>query len=245
MTDFQDDEGGDGAGGDWSPPPDSAADEGAPSASAPGSDRASTDPDERGDGERAAAGESGGEDGDRSAEDARSAAALAEEVDAAVATGEDVGEPKELDGRVRYLWIVGSATGAAMLGIAVTVAAYFFFEEYLWAGGAAFAALVLLGIARAVLLYRSWHYVVREDSLYLHRGVLTRVQTLVPYVRVQHIDTRRSPLERAVGLSTLVVYTAGSRGADVTIPGLEPDRAADLQARLKRLAIESEEEDAV
>jgi membrane protein YdbS with pleckstrin-like domain len=67
----------------------------------------------------------------------------------------------------------------------------------------------------------------------------------VPYVRVQHIDTSRGPIERAVGLSTLVVYTAGSRGADVTISGLTPPEADDLQTRLKVLAIESEGEDAV
>ena len=105
--------------------------------------------------------------------------------------------------------------------------------------------MFVLGALHAVLLYRSWHYVVRENSLYLTRGVFTVVQTVVPYVRVQHIDTRRSALERALGLSSLVVYTAGSRGADVTIPGLTPDRAETLQSRLKRLAIESEDEDAV
>ncbi|MFW5948277.1 MAG: PH domain-containing protein, partial [Halolamina sp.] len=55
----------------------------------------------------------------------------------------------------------------------------------------------------------------------------------------------RSPLERLLGLSTLVVYTAGSRGADVTIPGLTPEHASTLQQRLERLTIESEEDDAV
>ncbi|MEF8801967.1 MAG: PH domain-containing protein [Halolamina sp.] len=112
-------------------------------------------------------------------------------------------------------------------------------------GGAVFGLVVLLGIVRAVLLYRSWTYVVRPDSLYLSRGVFTRVRTVVPYVRVQHVDTRRSPLERLLGLSTLVVYTAGSRGADVRIPGLTPGGASTLQQRLERLAIESEEADAV
>ncbi|WP_459194281.1 PH domain-containing protein [Halosimplex sp. J119] len=110
---------------------------------------------------------------------------------------------------------------------------------------AVFAVFTIYGIARSILLYRSWRYVVREESLYLSRGVFTKVQTVVPYVRVQHIDTRRSAFERVLGLSTLVVYTAGSRGADVTIPGLRPEVAEDLQSRLERLAIASEDEDAV
>ncbi len=51
-------------------------------------------------------------------------------------------------------------------------------------------------------------------------GVAT--DTSVPYVRVQHVDTTRGPVERAIGLASVVVYTAGTRGADITIPGLRP-----------------------
>ena len=64
-------------------------------------------------------------------------------------------------------------------------------------------------------------------------------------MRVQHIDTQRNPIERVFGLGRVVVYTAGSRGADVAIPGLTPDRASDLQHRLRTLVGESESEDAV
>lgn len=105
--------------------------------------------------------------------------------------------------------------------------------------------LFLLGMGWVGLRYRRWVYQVREDSLYLERGVVTHVRTLVPYVRIQHVDTSRSPLERTLGLSTLVVYTAGSRGADVSIPGLTPEEARDLQQRVKELAIEAEGDDAV
>jgi hypothetical protein len=33
------------------------------------------------------------------------------------------------------------------------------------------------------LRYRSWTYEVRDDAIYLERGVLTRVRTVVPFVR--------------------------------------------------------------
>jgi membrane protein YdbS with pleckstrin-like domain len=75
--------------------------------------------------------------------------------------------------------------------------------------------------------------------------VITHVRTVVPFVRVQHVDTQRGPVERALGLASVVVYTAGSRQADVTIPGLTPERADALQERLREMAIESEPEDAV
>jgi len=166
-----------------------------------------------------------------------------------------LGTPRNLDPKVRYRWVLGSSIGAVVIGAVAGAAAFLSGRAVpgltrspgsaTGVAAAVFAALFLVGVARAVLLYRSWEYVVREDSLFLSRGVLTRVRTVAPYVRVQHVDTRRSPVERLLGLSTLVVYTAGSRGADVTIPGLTPGRATDLQKRLKRLAIESEEEDAV
>ena len=107
------------------------------------------------------------------------------------------------------------------------------------------AGVLVVGLVWVVLRYRAWVYQVRTDALYLERGVTTHVRTLVPYVRIQHVDTSRSPLERALGLSTLVVYTAGSRGADVSIPGLTPEEARDLQQRVKELAIEAEGTDAV
>jgi membrane protein YdbS with pleckstrin-like domain len=188
-------------------------------------------------------------DGESNADDQPSVAAKAG-IDPSV-----IDEPRELASIVRLQWIVRSAIGAVVLG---AVAGGIGFAvgnatnllaggtgTALRIGGGTFALFALFGVLRAVLLYRSWHYVVRADSLFLNRGVFTLVRTVVPYVRVQHIDTTRSPLERVLGLSTLVVYTAGSRGADVTIPGLTPDRASTLQERLERLTTESEEEDAV
>jgi hypothetical protein len=103
----------------------------------------------------------------------------------------------------------------------------------------------LLGSVHALLYYRSWRFEIQDDALYLVRGVVTEVETAVPYVRVQHVDTQRGPVERLVGLSSLVVYTAGTRGADISIPGLTPERANRLRERLRDLAIESEGSDAV
>lgn len=156
-----------------------------------------------------------------------------------------VGPEQTLEPSIQSVWILQSAISAAILGVISAVAFVLLPPAGAWVGGAVFVALFLLGSVFAVLRYRVWAYHVREDSLYLQRGVLTRVRTVVPYVRIQHVDVRRSPTERAFGLATTVVYTAGSRGADVSIPGLTPERADDLQKRLKQLAIAAEGEDAV
>jgi len=152
---------------------------------------------------------------------------------------------ERLDSRVRIVWVVGALIRALFLGGVATVALYFVARDWVWAGPGFGTLVLVLGVVAAILRYRRWRYQLQDDALYIERGVVTHVRTVVPYVRVQHVDSQRSPVERSVGLATVVVYTAGSRQADVSIPGLTPDGAETLQERLRRLAIESEREDAV
>lgn len=152
---------------------------------------------------------------------------------------------ESLDPRIRLVWILQATLVAIVIAIAVAVGDYFL-SQFGWPlPVAVFGPAWVLLVIHAILRYRVWGFEIREDELYLRRGVITRVQTVVPYVRIQHVDSRRGPIERLIGLATTVVYTAGSRGADVTIPGLTPERSDQLQEELKRLAIASEGEDAV
>jgi len=149
---------------------------------------------------------------------------------------------ERLDRRVVVVWLWRVAVYAAVLaGIAaVAVTVLEVDVDRLVAAAGVFLAVAALGALHVALRYRAWRFDVREDTLYIERGVLVTVRTTVPYVRVQHVDSRRGPLERVLGLGRVVVYTAGSRGADVSIPGLEVARADDVQETLRRLAIESE-----
>jgi membrane protein YdbS with pleckstrin-like domain len=156
-----------------------------------------------------------------------------------------IGPRRILEPEIQVVWVLKSSISAIILGVISAVGFTVLPVGDAWVGAVVFTAVFLIGALFAILRYRSWCYEVREDSLYLERGVLTRVRTVVPYVRIQHVDARQGPVERVFGLATSVVYTAGSRGADVSIPGLTPGRADDLQARLKQLAIAAEGEDAV
>lgn len=152
---------------------------------------------------------------------------------------------ERLDPRVRIVWLATTVLTGLVVGALAGVGNALTVEAGLWIGPATWLVLAVAGAGHALLRYRRWRFEVRTDALYIDRGVITRVTTVAPYVRVQHVDVRRGPIERLLGLASVVVYTAGSRGADVSIPGLTPDRADDLQERLRDLAIESEGEDAV
>ncbi|MFB6154309.1 MAG: PH domain-containing protein [Haloferacaceae archaeon] len=150
-----------------------------------------------------------------------------------------------LDPRVQVVWLVRTVVAAAVLGGVALAAGRVVDAVPRWVAPALAGGVLLLGVAYTLARYRLWTYEVREDALYLERGVFTRVRTVVPFVRLQHVDSSRGPMERVLGLASVVVYTAGSRGADVTVPGLTPAGADDLRERLKRLAIRAEGEDAV
>ncbi len=101
-------------------------------------------------------------------------------------------------------------------------------------GTAAVAVVALLGVWQLPRrAYGAWRYELAEASLELRRGLLVRTETAIPYFRVQHIDITRSPVERALGLSELVVRTAAAT-TDATLPGIG---AADAEA-LRDLILE-------
>jgi membrane protein YdbS with pleckstrin-like domain len=157
----------------------------------------------------------------------------------------DAVERRTLSPSVRVIWGLRAVAGVAVLTAVATIAVTVTTNVQPWIPALLGVLVLLVAVGWVERRYRVWAFEVRPDALYLERGVVTHVRTIAPYVRIQHVDTQRGPLERWLGLSTLVVYTAGSRGADVAIPGLTPDEASDLQARVKQLAIEAEGGDAV
>ncbi|QIL03276.1 PH domain-containing protein [Sphingomonas sinipercae] len=77
--------------------------------------------------------------------------------------------------------------------------------------------------------FRRLGYALDETLLRVARGWLFHTDTVVPLVRVQHLDVTRGPLDKAFGTASLVVHTAGTHNSIVTLPGLSPDRAAEIR----------------
>lgn len=154
---------------------------------------------------------------------------------------------KSLHPRVRIQWMLAALVTAAVFAgaLAGVAAAVDVVATPAFVPVAVGAILGTVGVLHAFARFDHWRYEIQTDALYLERGVITEVETAVPFVRVQHVDTQRGPIARLLGIASVVVYTAGSRGADVTIPGLTPDRADALRNRLRELAIESEPDDGV
>jgi len=70
---------------------------------------------------------------------------------------------------------------------------------------------------------------VREKDILYKKGIFWRKIIIVPYNRVQHLETHRNPIERKLGLSSIKLYSAGGHGADLDISGLKAQKAAQIR----------------
>jgi membrane protein YdbS with pleckstrin-like domain len=146
---------------------------------------------------------------------------------------------EQLDPHVRTAWrLTALASGAIELGAALATAFVLtrIGVEVQIAAVPVVLTLVWVAIRVAVLPglhYARWRYDLREEEIDLQHGIITITRTLIPMTRVQHVDTRRGPFDRWLGLASVVVHTAA--GAS-TIPGLAVDTAGELRERIAALA---------
>lgn len=99
------------------------------------------------------------------------------------------------------------------------------------------ALIALVGLSAIIVaperIYRRLGYAIDGRLLRTVRGWLFHIDTIVPFVRVQHIDVTRGPFDKMFGTATLVVHTAGTHNSVVTLPGLSPDRAAEIRDAIR------------
>lgn len=135
---------------------------------------------------------------------------------------------------LRIVWAIGLlplVIGAAVLDFMVLIPDTEF-------GGFAtgiMAALLLSAVfVTAPRQYARMAYALGGDYLRAVRGFLFHTDTVVPFVRVQHIDVGQGPVERLFGLAHIVVHTAGTHNSIVTLPGLARADADAMRETIRR-----------
>ncbi len=140
-----------------------------------------------------------------------------------------------LDPRAALLWraqgVVRVLIGLTPIGIGLVVG-----MTFLWSLHTALvvgAGLLGLALVQAVtwpsFSWRAFRYAVRDDALLVQQGVLFQHTVAIPRHRIQHADLRQGPIDRAWGLTTLIVFTAAGVGLDASIPGLDEEVAEKLR----------------
>lgn len=141
-----------------------------------------------------------------------------------------------LDPRVRTLWWVIGACMAAPTMLAALIVDIFLAPLGVRGILAALVALVAGGLAAGipVVRYRRWRYALRPRDLWIRHGTIWVILSVIPYQRLQFVDTRQGPLDRLFGLAQLVVYTAAP-GTSGRLPGLDVAQAEQLRERLTQV----------
>lgn len=110
---------------------------------------------------------------------------------------------------------------------------------HLIAWGIVVVALTILVFLFPTIRHRIWRYEVREQEIEIQSGLFVVTRTLIPMVRVQHVDTEHGPILKRYGLSNISISSAATTH---TIPFLEMQEADDLRARISELARVAEDD---
>lgn len=143
------------------------------------------------------------------------------------------GAERGLDPRLRTAWTLAAAAVAVVAGSAGAVIAVIA-DGPAWLAVLFAAAGLVLAVAAAVgarLEWASYRYRVTDDAVEITHGVIVQTLSVLPHRRIQQIDVRRGPVERRLGLATLVLRSAAAT-TDATLPGLADADAVDLRAAL-------------
>ncbi|QBP40039.1 PH domain-containing protein [Paenisporosarcina antarctica] len=89
------------------------------------------------------------------------------------------------------------------------------------------------------LRWLRWRYEVREQEIELQYGLFIVKRTLVPMIRVQHVDTQQGPILRRYNLASITISTAATSH---TIPALITSEADELRSRISVLARVAEDD---
>lgn len=131
------------------------------------------------------------------------------------------------------LWLV--VAGAFTLHITVGLS-----QLVVWMMG---ACVLLYSIIVVLIMptrqWLRWSYYIVEDEIHLRHGVWFVKQTVIPMVRIQHVDTKQGPFLRRYGLSSVTFSTAAGSHE---IPALSVEVADEVRNMIVRLAKVSNED---
>lgn len=148
-------------------------------------------------------------------------------------------EMRPLSPRVRTVWWLAGAVAVGVATLPVLLVDLFlpFAPLPLPTGALTVLFIGFWGAVAAVVpavRYRRWRYALRPHDLWIRRGVLSVSVSVIPYRRVQFVDTQQGPLDRMFGLAQLVVHTAAI-GTSGRVPGLDAAEAERLRETLASL----------
>ena len=141
----------------------------------------------------------------------------------------------------RLYGLFNTALTAILMGAVIFVTYYFEWPSFIYY--IAIAVVVVVALASIWLFPRirwdHWRYEVREHEIEIQSGLFIVERTLIPMVRVQHVDTSQGPILKKYDLANISISTAATTHV---IPMLITSDADSLRARISILARVAEDD---
>ena len=136
------------------------------------------------------------------------------------------------------LWII--------FGLVVMINIFFLSDEWpvwlpflligLW------LAIVLVSATLTILGFKKKKYALRQKDIVYQKGLIWRKFSVLPFNRVQHAEVHQGPIERLFQLGQLKIFTAGGASSDLSISGLELEKAQAIKQFILQKTVLDEEE---
>src|SRR5699024_4344576 len=104
--------------------------------------------------------------------------------------------------------------------------------------------LILMGIVYSYFYYQRFLYHIdyEKEEFVLEKGVFSTNTINIPFDKIQQVDLKRSILQRMIGVYSLVVDTAGSKGDEISIRAISEEKANALSSLLTKAKNEKQDE---
>lgn len=123
----------------------------------------------------------------------------------------------------------------AVIAVGLTIAVNMF-DWSMWimysAWGLTVLDFVLYVLVIPSLRWKWWRYEVRENEIEIQKGLFIIERTLVPMIRVQHVETKQGPLMRKNDLASVEISTAATTHE---IPALDKAEAEHLRQYIAQM----------
>lgn len=134
---------------------------------------------------------------------------------------------------IHTLWRVMAVVQAAVVAVVAVLLGIVFDSAVVVTVALVFAVVFLVVRWWVIELdYARFRWGIDDRWVERRSGVITRTTQVVPRSRVQTLTTRAGPIDRRLGLSSVVIHTAGTHTPNLVIPHLELDVAERLKAEL-------------
>lgn len=151
----------------------------------------------------------------------------------------------QLPKKAKIVWRLYGIIQTIILAI-VTAGIIFLTKKFDWPEWIMWVSvgIVILSVICSIVIFPSvrwqiWRYEVREQEIEIQSGLFVVTRTLIPMVRVQHVDTEQGPILKKYNVANISISSAATVH---TIPMLELEEADMLRMKISELARVAEED---